>query len=200
MIVCLICSVSSRPLNLTRSLLSYSKLLRTHHTQVSFQLRLHTHEDVHERAETALTRRKSRRRAKASTAHGSNSSNAAGHHHHPHHHGGTPGMNRRSSVTTAAATAPSTPHTAASTGADGDGCDRNANTVENAKTPTRNDQSDGCRGGGGGFGGTPVASGNTDGVAKDHEGGTRPAIPVDPPSSAATSSRGRFRRTSTTVG
>lgn len=131
-------------------------------------------------------RRKSRRRAKATTAHGSNSSNAAGHHHHqPNHLGGTPGTNHRSSLTPATVAAPGTPHTTASTGANRDGCVSNANPAESVSTPNRNFDSD--RSGGGG-------------AVKDHEGDTRPAVPVDPPSSAATASRRRFRRTSTAVG
>lgn len=175
------------------------------HTQVSFQLQLHTHDDVHERAEAAFMRRKSRRRAKATTAHGSNSSNAAGHHHHhPNQLGGTPGTNHRSSLTTAATAVPGTPHTTASTGgADGDGCAGNANPVESVSTPNRNFDSDrrgGGSGGGSGVSGAPVAAGNTEGAAKDYNGGARPAVPVDPPSSAATASRRRFRRTSTAGG
>ncbi|CAN0427232.1 unnamed protein product, partial [Ectocarpus sp. 8 AP-2014] len=99
---------SSRPVLSKHRITS---ILRNTYNQVSFQLQLHKHEDVHERAEVALTRRKSRRRAKAAAS-------SASHQHHPHHPrnpGGTAETNRSSSMTLTAVTSPSTPHTPADT-------------------------------------------------------------------------------------
>ncbi|CAN0457185.1 unnamed protein product, partial [Ectocarpus sp. 12 AP-2014] len=181
-----------------------TSILRNTYNQVSFQLQLHNHEDVHERAEVALTRRKSRRRAKAAAS-------SASHQHHPHHPrnpGGTAETNRSSSMTLTAATGPSTPHTPAdmatprtvsrATGVEG-GRSGIATPTEDGTEP----RTDGHGGGGSGGHGSRVMPGTkaargTDTMSKDREGDVRPAAPVDPPSSSATSGR-RFRRPSEPV-
>lgn len=163
--------------------------------QVSFQLQLHKHEDVHEKAEAALTRRKSRRRGKAS---GNN--NAASNHQQHRHSSGTPGTNRSSSLTTSAGTA--TPRTVSrATGAEEDGGSGDPNPGEHEKLPdgiSHDGRSGGGGGAGGGGGGAPEA-GSVEPASKDRDGGARPAVPVDPRSSSATSGR-RFRRTSMVAG
>ena len=62
----------------------------------------------------------------------------------------------------------------------------------------------GSKGGGGGGGGGSGSSallfaGSIEMSPKDHQGGVRPAVPVDPPSSSAASGR-HFRRTSVAAG
>lgn len=169
----------------TNDHLGFLFFLYMRRTQVSFQLQLHKHEDVHERAEVTLTRQKSRRRAKAS-------SNAAGHQHHSRH-GGAPGTNPSFSRTMTAGSAVARTVSRATAAENVTGS--KTNPVEDATIPRGHSHDSGSGLGGKGIG-SAMPAGSTDTSPKDDTGGARPAVPVDPPSSSATTGR-YFRRTNT---
>eukprot|EP00903_Cladosiphon_okamuranus_P008717 g8350.t1 len=163
-----------------------TSILRNTYNQVSFQLQLHKHEDVHERAEVTLTRRKSSRRAKAG-------SNAASNQ--PHTRQG--GTNYSSSRTVTAGVA--TPRTVSRATAAEDVAGGSMKPIEDAAVPRGDSQEGGGARGGSRGGGGGVFAGSAESSSKDHKGGVRPAVPADPPSSSAAGAR-HFRRASTAGG